>query len=74
MFGSFVPQNYSDNLIWQMHSKAFFATIVVSNAATSLNSSGLWGGRAHACARAHASEKLRATKFGIRRDPYLGKN
>ena len=28
------------------------------------------GGRAHACARARASEKLRATRFGTCRVPY----
>ena len=28
------------------------------------------GGRTHACACAHASEKLRATKFGTCRVPY----
>ena len=31
---------------------------------------GVLGGRAHACARACASEKLRATKFGTCRVPY----
>ena len=31
---------------------------------------GVLGGRAHACARARASEKLRTTKFGTCRVPY----
>ena len=31
---------------------------------------GVLGGRAHACARARASEKLRATRFGTCRVPY----
>ena len=31
---------------------------------------GVLGGRAHACARARASEKLRTTKFGTCRIPY----
>ena len=55
-----------------MHSKAFFATILLSNAAKSPDSLGLGilGGRAHACARARASEKLRTTKFGTCRVPY----
>ena len=32
---------------------------------------GVLGGRVHACARARASEKLRATKFGTCRVPCL---
>ena len=31
---------------------------------------GVLGGRAHACARARASEKLRATRFGTCRVPH----
>ena len=57
-----------------MDSKAFFATIRLSNAAKSLdslgNTLGALGGRAHACARACASKKLRTTKFGTRPIPY----
>ena len=50
-----------------MHSKAFFATILLSHAAKSLDS---FEGHAHTCTRARASKKLRATKFGTCRVPY----
>ena len=53
-----------------MHSKPFFATILLSSAAKSLDSLGVLGGRAHACAGVCASEKLRTTKFGTCRVPY----
>ena len=56
-----------------MHSKASFATILLSNAAKYSKIAGflrVLGGRAHACARARASEKLRAVSFGTRRVPY----
>ena len=61
-------------MISPMHLKAFFATILLNNAAKSLdslgNTLGVLGGRAHACARAWASEKLRTTKFGTCCVPY----
>ena len=53
-----------------MHSKAFFATIPLSYAAKSLGFLGVLGGRAHACTRARASEKVRTTKLGTCRVPY----
>ena len=44
--------------------KSFFCDDSLSYAAKSLHSLFLFGGgRAHACARAHASEKLRTTRF-----------
>ena len=51
-----------------MHSKAFFVTILLSNAAKSPDFLGVLGG-ARACARAGASEKLRTTRFGTCRVP-----
>ena len=52
-----------------MHSKAFFVTILLSYAAKSLDSLGFLGG-ARTAARARASEKLRATRFGTGCVPY----
>ena len=53
-----------------MDSKAFFATILLSSAAKSLDDLEFLEGRAHACARARASENLRTTRFGTCCVPY----
>ena len=53
-----------------MHSKAFFAMIVFRLFSKIAGFLEVLGERAHACACARASEKLRATKFGTCRVPY----
>ena len=53
-----------------MHSKAFFATMLLSSAANRCIPWGSWGPRARLRARARASEKLRATRFETCRVPY----
>ena len=60
---------FSANLQQQIHSKAFFATILLSCAAKLLDSLGFLGG-VRTPARARASEKLRTTSFGTCRVPY----
>ena len=55
-----------------MHSKAFFRDDSFKQCSKTAGFLGVLGVRAHACARARASEKLRTTKFGTCRVPYHG--
>ena len=66
--------HFSTNLLRKMDLpnafKTFFRDDSFKQCSKIAGFPGVVGGRAHACARACASEKLRATRFGTCRVPY----